>query len=133
MCASVGCGGLSNSTQVGKKYFGWVDTFRVSSDTGNNFFKALLTLLVPCRYNSRDYRFYTCLSVHLSVRLSVSSSTKFEDGCCRPIFLWLMPVELSHFKGFYSFPDFFPRNVCSYCIKTLYMVLYMYLWLTDQV
>jgi hypothetical protein len=38
-------------------------------------------------------------------------------------------LEISHFKGFYSFSDFF-HNVCSYSFETLYMVLH--LWRTDQ-
>jgi hypothetical protein len=39
---------------------------------------------------------------------------KFEDGSYRPIFGRVMSLELSHFKGFYSFPDFFPV-----CVKLL--------------
>jgi hypothetical protein len=35
---------------------------------------------------------------------------KFEDGCYRPFFGRVMPLELSHFKGFYSFPDFFSQS-----------------------
>jgi hypothetical protein len=48
---------------------------------------------------------------------------KLEDGFYRPIFGRVMPLELSHFKGFYSFPGFFPQ-VFSYCIETLYVPLY---------
>jgi hypothetical protein len=29
---------------------------------------------------------------------------KFEDGCYQPNFGRVMPLELSHLKGFYSFP-----------------------------
>jgi hypothetical protein len=38
---------------------------------------------------------------------------KFENGFYRPIFgrVTCIPLELSHFKGFYSFPDFFPQCV----------------------
>jgi hypothetical protein len=32
---------------------------------------------------------------------------KFKDGCYRPIFGRVMPLEISHFNGFYSFPDLF--------------------------
>jgi hypothetical protein len=77
------------------------------------------------------YGFYT----RLPIRLSVSPSTmfsglfsamcaaialtlctwlyiydlqiKFEDGCYQPIFGKVMPLEVSHFKGFYIFLHFF--------------------------
>jgi hypothetical protein len=32
---------------------------------------------------------------------------KFKDGCYWPIFGRVMPLELSYFKGFYSFPHFY--------------------------
>jgi hypothetical protein len=40
---------------------------------------------------------------------------KFKDGCYQPILGRVMPLELGHFKGFYSFPDFFAQ-----CLKLLH-------------
>jgi hypothetical protein len=42
---------------------------------------------------------------------------KFEDGCYRPIFRRVMPLE-----GFYSFPDFF-SSAFRYSFDTWYIAL----------
>jgi hypothetical protein len=48
----------------------------------------------------------------------------FKDGYTRPIFERVTPLELSHFKGFCSFPDFFAMcaaialKLCTWTYKS---------------
>jgi hypothetical protein len=62
-----------------------------------------------------------CNFVHGCVSMTYRSSSNMV--AIDQYFGIVMPLELRHFKTFYSFPDFF-RNVYSYCIGTLYMALY---------
>jgi hypothetical protein len=73
-------------------------------------------LLVPYQYN-----LFSTLCAAIALKLCTwlyifDLQIKFVDGCYRPILGRVMPLELSHFMGFYSFPDFF-----SQCVQLLHL------------
>jgi hypothetical protein len=98
----------------------------------------------PTGVTGGEHRFYIRPSVCMSVRLTVGPQNfpdisamwaaialtlcawfyvydlqiEFEDGCYQPIFGRVMPLELSHFNGFYSFPHFF-----SLCLQIFILYL----------
>jgi hypothetical protein len=54
------------------------------------------------------FAMYAAIALKLCIWLCIYDlQIKFEDDCYRPIFGRVMPLHLSHFKEFYSFPHLF--------------------------